>query len=232
MHGRHIPYLVGGFMLLPYGFWLIAWAFFLPGPKAGFNVPMSMAMFAVTVPLVAWFFLANLSFMANSIAGADPFRRPATRWVRWTVAKLPAATLLTGVATLPYLLASGAPLPLALLPLSVALLVSWAIDRGEAARERETRRGERTAAQARPRAVETLAGLGRFVLQAVYRVPVIGWMVRELVHGSDEDRTFFALNLGLIALFLLLGFGFPTLLVFALALVPVAFLAMLFLTVG
>lgn len=176
MHGRHIPYLVGGFMLLPYGFWLIAWAFFLPGPKAGFNVPMSMAMFAVTVPLVAWFFLANLSFMANSIAGADPFQRPATRWVRWTVAKLPAATLLIGVATLPYLLASEAPLPLALLPLLVALLVSWAIDRGEAAREREARRGERTAAQARPRAVETLTGLGRFVLQAVYRVPVIGWM--------------------------------------------------------
>lgn len=232
MQGRHIPYLVGGFMLLPFGFWLIAWAFFLPGPKQGFDVPMSLAMFAVTVPLVAWFFLANLSFMSNSIAGTDPFERPATGWVRWTVSKLPVATLLIGAATVPYLLIAEAPLSMTPLPLLLAFLVAWAIGRGEAAREREAQRSPQRVAPAQPRRLESLASLGRLCLAAAYRVPVIGWMFRELVHGNDEDRTFFALNLGLIALLLLFAYGFPALFVFALALVPVAFLAMILLTVG
>ena len=230
MRGRHVPYIVGGFMLLPYGFWLIAWALFLPGPKPGFDKPMSMAMFAVTIPLVLWFFLANLGFMSNSIAGANAFEHPAVRWVRWVLARLPALAILIGLGCLPYLLAVGeAPLTIPL-PLLVALLVAWAIHRGEAARAEEARdlsgKGEPTRSALGQGARE----LGRVAIRALFLVPVAGWLLREAVHGRDEDRTFFSLNLALLLVLAVLLFGFQALFVVALAGVPIAFLLILLLT--
>lgn len=232
MHAKNIPYIVGGFMLLPYGFWLLAWGLFLPGPKYGFDLPMSVAMFAVTLPLVAWFFLANLGFMSNSIAGEDAFERPAGRWVRWTLARLPALALLLGAASVPYLLALDEPPLLIPLPVLVALLIAWAIDRGEAARSREVIAAAPGAKPAPARSSGALTQLGRLALAAVFLVPVIGWLLREAVQGSDEDRTYFALNLAMLAALAVLVFGFQALFVIAMICVPITFLLILLMTLG
>ena len=230
MRARHIPYVVGGFMLLPYAFWLIAWAVFLPGPKHGFDGPIATAMLAVSVPLVAWFFLANLGFVSNSIDGGDVFERPVTRWVRWLLAKLPLAALLIGAACVPLLLAFGKPPAWIVLPVAMALLVAWAIRRGEAAREHEVRGGSGTAAVATLRPGAALAWLGRAAIGGLYRVPVLGWMLREVVEGSDEDATYFSINLALFLLVIVLLFGFQVMFVVALASVPFVFLLILLLT--
>ena len=232
MRERHIPYIVGGFMLLPYGFWLIAWALFLPGPKYGFDQPLSTALFAVTVPLVAWFFLANLGSMSNSIAGGDALQQPATRWVRWVLAKLPATAVLIGGACVPYLLASGEPPLMAPLPLLMAVVVAWAIRRGEAARKHEAAGATRAASPARPSRGGAVASFGRAALAVMFRLPVVGRVLREAIHGKDEDRMFFALNLALLAVLLVLVFGVQALFLLALASVPIAFLFILMLTAG
>ncbi len=230
MHGRHIPYIVGGFMLLPYGFSLILWAFFLPGPKHGFDQAMSVAMFAASLPLVCWFFLANLGFISNSIAGENPFQRPASRWVRWVLARLPGLAVLIGIACVPYLLAHDEPPLLIPLPVLVALLVAWAIHRGEAARQEEVGDSAGTAASKVSPLGRGLLELWQVVLQAVFLVPGIGWMLREAVQGRDEDRTFFSLNLVLLAVLAVFVFGFQALFFLALACVPIAFLLILLLT--
>ena len=229
MRGRHVPYLVGGFMLLPFGIWLVAWAVFFPGPKHGFDGPMAVAMLVVSLPLVAWFFLANLGHMANSIAGADAFERPTTGWVRWVVARLPAAALLIGLATIPALIAVGKPSYLIPLPGAVALLVAWAIIRGEAARKADAERSR----SGQDEDAQTMSGLvadfGRRALRVAYHVPVVGWMVREAVEGSDRDRLFFALNLALAVALAIAFFGLQAVFFLALALVPVAFVLILLL---
>ena len=230
MQGRHIPYLVGGFMLLPYGFSLILWAFFLPGPKHGFDQAMSVAMFGASLPLVFWFFLANLGFISNSIAGENPFQHPASRWVRWTLTRLPALAVLIGIACVPYLLVNDEPPLLIPLPVLVALLVAWAIHRGEAARREEVRDSAGATASRVSPLGRGLQEIWQVVLQALFLVPGIGWMLREAVQGRDEDRTFFSLNLALLTLLAVLIFGFQALFFAALACVPIAFLLILLLT--
>lgn len=220
-------------MLLPYVFWLIAWAVFWPGPKQGFDVPLSLAMLAVTVPLVVWFFLSNLGFMANTIAGEDPYDRPSGAWVPWILARLPAASLLIGVASAPYLLLQNEPVLLIPLPFVMALLVAWAIRRGESARQHE-RRGVPDKERVPPERTigPAIADLGAAALKLVYLVPVFGWLLREAVQGSDEDRTFFAINLALSGVLVAVLFGFQALFFIALASVPLVFLSILLLTTG
>lgn len=229
MRGRHIPYLVGGFMLLPFGIWLVAWAFFFPGPKHGFDGPMAVAMLAVSLPLVVWFFLANLGHMANSIAGADAFEQPTTGWVRWVVARLPATALLIGLASIPALIAVGKPSYLIPLPGAVALLVAWAIIRGEAARKVDAAGRRPEQAVDAPTVSGLLADVGRTAVRAICLVPVVGWMVREAIEGSDRDRWFFALNLALVVGLAIAFFGLQAVFFIALALVPVAFVLILIL---
>ncbi len=232
MRARYVPYYVGGFMLLPYAIWLVLWATVIPGPKHGFYQPMSMAMFAVSIPLVAWFFLSNLGFLSNSIAGGNAFRRPQGRWVRWTLDGLPSAALLIGCACVPYLLAAGEPLALAPLPALMGLGIAWAIRRGEAARAHD---GSPPDAAGGTRALGAQAagpGLGRTAMNAVFLLPVVGWMLREAVRGSEEDQKFFALNLSLGAVLVALLFGIQGLFVVALALTPIALLMIVLITRG
>ena len=231
MRATHVPYIVGGFMLLPYAFWLIIWALAIPGPKHGFDAPMAMAMFAVSVPLVAWFFLSNLGFLSNSIAGANAFERPASGWVRWVLKMLPAAALMIGCASVPYLLFAGEPPALVALPLVMALAIAWAIRRGEAARERESRPPE-PAVREQAGTHARMLGLGRVAMGAVCLLPVLGWALREAIRGSDEDRKFFVLNLSLVALLVLLAFGIQGVFVMALVLTPIALLLIVLISRG
>ena len=231
MRARNVPYYVGGFMLLPYAFWLIIWATVIPGPKQGFEAPVSMAMFAVSVPLVAWFFLSNLGFLSNSIAGGNAFHRPQSRWVRKTLQLLPAAALLIGGACVPYLLAAGEPLFLAPLPVVIGLAIAWAIRRGETARERETGTADATDRLQTTQRTDGI-GLGRIAMDAVFLVPIVGWMLREVIRGSDDDRKFFILNLTLGAVLAVLVFGIQGLFVVALALTPMALLMIVLITRG
>jgi hypothetical protein len=65
-----------------------------------------------------------------------------------------------------------------------------------------------------------------------YRIPVIGWVARDLVYG-DEENLWYALG-GFVCLWgcLVLIFGLPGLYLPALALVPVMFLVLVLISRG
>ena len=76
------------------------------------------------------------------------------------------------------------------------------------------------------------ADIAHVALRVVFRVPVVGWMLREAVEGGAESRRFFACNLAMLAAFAVLAFGVQALLVIALALVPIAFISILIMASG
>ncbi|PWE33661.1 hypothetical protein DDZ14_03045 [Maritimibacter sp. 55A14] len=66
----------------------------------------------------------------------------------------------------------------------------------------------------------------------VFRIPVLGWMLRDVMEG-DEDNVFYAIGT-LVALWTIaiMLWGYPALILPALALVPVCFLLILLITWG
>jgi hypothetical protein len=62
-----LPYGVGGFMLTPFALWAGLYAFGMAGPKSGFGTPEMVALMLASLPLAAFFFLANLGQMASSM---------------------------------------------------------------------------------------------------------------------------------------------------------------------
>lgn len=71
-----------------------------------------------------------------------------------------------------------------------------------------------------------------FWLRVFLTIPVIGWVARDLLFG-DKNNIWFAL-IGFVSLWLSSGlvFGLPGLYIPALALVPVVFVTLLFITWG
>ncbi|MBK0329082.1 hypothetical protein I5535_17535 [Rhodobacteraceae bacterium F11138] len=71
-----------------------------------------------------------------------------------------------------------------------------------------------------------------FLQRLFFRIPVIGWVARDLAFG-DKDNVWYALG-GFVCLWLSLAliFGLPGLYLPALALVPVVFLTLLLITRG
>ncbi|GLH81616.1 hypothetical protein SSBR45G_65250 [Bradyrhizobium sp. SSBR45G] len=67
------------------------------------------------------------------------------------------------------------------------------------------------------------------IAQTFYRVPVIGWMTREAVHGPADAKYFFAFNLVVLFAALVYTFGYPFLISVALfeAAAGLAFLVVL-----
>lgn len=129
-----LPYAIGLFMLLPYGLAFILWLFVFPGAGNGFESALSTTMFAVTVPLVFWFFFCSLGFIANSMAGDDEFDAPRQVVIAHIVRLLPLATLCIGAAGVLYLLSLGKPWYEVLAPAVLAVAIDLAIVRGERAR--------------------------------------------------------------------------------------------------
>ena len=225
---RHLPYVVGGFMLLPLVIWTVLRLTLFSGPSHGLDVPLAVALLATSMPLVAWFFLANLGFLANSIGGADAFDRPRARWVRTIVAALPWAALSAGLLGLPFLVLQGEASALMALPLLSGLVIFLAIRRGEQARAGErggrwrtaTETASKSSAPADRTALQRVAAFG---LELVYKVPVIGWLIADAVKGRESAKLFFAFNCAVAWLAAIALFGYPAIILPALALVPLIF---------
>jgi len=216
-------------MLLPLLIWLVLWSVFFPGPKHGLDVPLTAAMLATSMPLVLWFFLANLGFLANSIGGANEYDKPRQGLVRGIVALLPSSALIIGLLSLPVLFLQGQPTALLGLPLLTGIIIFFAIRHGENARGADRARAvARTPAESAPvvekhDAPSLLQQTAGFVLRLVYAVPLVGWLIEDAVKGRESAKLFFALNCLFALIAAIAVFGYPVLIVFALATVPVVF---------
>lgn len=210
-------------MLLPLVYWLVLWAFFLPGPKHGLDLPLTAALLATSLPLVLWFFLANLGFLANSIGGEDEYDQPSLPLVRRIIAILPWAALAIGLISLPLLALSGVPALLVPLPLLSGLAIHYAISRGEAARESECLRRRQAGGVSPAPTVSPVAQGLRRLIGLVYAAPFIGWLIEDAVKGRESAKLFFALNCAVLWLAAIAVFGYPAIIIPALAMVPVIF---------
>ncbi len=223
MSGRNIPYIVGAFMITPLILWIGLWAFVLPGPKYGTDVPLTMALGLVSLPLVAWFYLASLGMVANSIEGADSHGSASNPLVRRLVAALPAITLLLGVLTVPLLLVTGGAWFLTPIPLAVAVIIAWAIRKGEQARALDARAAMGEHTHMLPGAIAAAKAVARALGRLLFAIPLVGPLLREGLTGSNEDQGFFALTLLLAAILAVFLFGYPALIASALTATLLAF---------
>lgn len=69
-------------------------------------------------------------------------------------------------------------------------------------------------------------------VQVLYRIPVLGWMLREAVLGPVTAKVFFIVNLLLLWLLCVIWFGYPAIILPALAAVPAMFVLLLLITKG
>jgi len=219
-------------MLLPLAIWLALDLTILPGSTVNLDLPLVAAMTATCLPVLAWFFLVNLGFLANSMGGADEFARPTALPVRLLIALLPWISLLGSLASVPYLAAEGYPPALLALPPAVGAAIFFAIRSGEKARNQE--RGRLEAALTRAAAPKARSGMlkraGRMLLGLLYAVPLAGWLLKDAVEGSGSAKAFFAFNGFLVLAAAIAVFGYPVLILAALTMVPVIFAGLFVLT--
>ena len=241
MSARHIPLYVGGFMLLPYLIWLVLWTFVFPGPKQGIDSPLSLSMFAVSAPLVVWFFLSNLGQLSNSIDGHSEFHVPRTSLARRLLPALAPAALMIGLASLPILLLLEQSPVLTPLPLLLSLLIAWAIRAGEAAREADHRSAYRddrlsngaatdASLPAATAARVALRQVGRLLLRGVLMIPGIGHLLRDALRGGPSAWGYLGLNVALVAALSILIFGLPAFMTVLLGSVVTVFVALVAIT--
>ncbi|MDM7981994.1 MAG: hypothetical protein QUV71_16790 [Rhizobium sp.] len=68
--------------------------------------------------------------------------------------------------------------------------------------------------------------------QMIYRVPLFGWMLREAIYGPTTAKVLFVVNLLLLWLLAIVAFGYPAIILPALAAVPTMFVVLLLITNG
>lgn len=68
--------------------------------------------------------------------------------------------------------------------------------------------------------------------QMIYRVPLFGWMLREAIYGPTTAKVLFVVNLLLLWLLAIVIFGYPAIILPALAAVPTMFVVLLLITKG
>ena len=66
----------------------------------------------------------------------------------------------------------------------------------------------------------------------IYRVPLFGWMLREAIGGSATAKVLFIVNLLLVWLLAIVTFGYPAIILPALAAVPTMFVVLILITKG
>jgi len=70
------------------------------------------------------------------------------------------------------------------------------------------------------------------IARMIYHVPVFGWMLKEAVSGPTTAKILFVVNLLLVWLLAILAFGYPAIIIPALAAVPTVFVILLLITKG
>ncbi|EKF57411.1 hypothetical protein QWE_21486 [Agrobacterium albertimagni AOL15] len=68
--------------------------------------------------------------------------------------------------------------------------------------------------------------------EMIYRVPLFGWMLREAIDGPTTAKVLFVVNLLLLWLLAIIAFGYPAIILPALAAVPTMFVVLLLITKG
>ncbi|WP_454289487.1 hypothetical protein [Rhizobium arsenicireducens] len=70
------------------------------------------------------------------------------------------------------------------------------------------------------------------IARMIHHVPVFGWMLKEAVSGPTTAKILFVVNLLLVWLLAILAFGYPAIIIPALAAVPTVFVILLLITKG
>lgn len=70
------------------------------------------------------------------------------------------------------------------------------------------------------------------IARMIYHVPVFGWMLKEAVSGSTTAKVLFIVNLLLLWLLAIFAFGYPAIIIPALAAVPTMFVILILITNG
>ncbi|MFN7091831.1 MAG: hypothetical protein ACK4P4_14865 [Allorhizobium sp.] len=68
--------------------------------------------------------------------------------------------------------------------------------------------------------------------EMIYRVPLFGWMLREAIYGPTTAKVLFVVNLLLLWVLAIVAFGYPAIILPALAAVPAMFVVLLLITKG
>ena len=68
--------------------------------------------------------------------------------------------------------------------------------------------------------------------KTIYNIPVIGWLLRDAVQGGPTALLWFIFNLVATWLVAIFYFGYPAIIIPALAAVPAMFVALITITMG
>lgn len=68
--------------------------------------------------------------------------------------------------------------------------------------------------------------------EIMYRVPLFGRMLKEAIYGSTTAKVLFVVNLLMVWILAILAFGYPAIILPALAAVPTMFVVLLLITKG
>ena len=70
------------------------------------------------------------------------------------------------------------------------------------------------------------------VAQMIYRIPVLGWMMKEAILGPVTAKVLFLINLLLLWALAIVTFGYPAIILPALTAVPVIFAVLVLIMKG
>lgn len=66
----------------------------------------------------------------------------------------------------------------------------------------------------------------------IYAIPLIGWMLKDVVYGDSDNIYYFIASLVMGWILAIIAFGYPAVIIPALALVPTIFIALLIVSRG
>lgn len=70
----------------------------------------------------------------------------------------------------------------------------------------------------------------KFFLAVLRSLPVLGWFIKDAERGDDLNKILFVFNFAALWLLAISVFGYPALIVTALAMVPIVFLVLIEIT--
>lgn len=68
--------------------------------------------------------------------------------------------------------------------------------------------------------------------RVLYAIPVIGWMLKDVVHGDRDNIWYFLVAVGSLWIIGIMTFGYPAIILPVLVLVPIVFVTLLVITRG
>lgn len=66
----------------------------------------------------------------------------------------------------------------------------------------------------------------------LYAIPIFGWMLKDVTYGAKDNIYWFIATMVMLWILAIIVFGYPAIIIPALALVPTIFVALLLITRG